>query len=48
MKNMYLCELIFDGYLQKTFFREGSTAKDVLDDLLLFQWPAGEWRITLT
>jgi hypothetical protein len=48
MKNMYLCELIFDGWLQESFFRDGTSASDVLDSLLLYVWPAGEWRITLT
>jgi len=42
----FRCELINQGIVEERFVRSGDSAEAVREELELFQWPAGEWRIT--
>lgn len=44
--NMYQCKLIEDGCIKENFFREAESAKEILDELRMFQYE-GEWEIYL-
>ena len=41
----YLCKLIEKGIVHESFYRDGSSPKEVKEGLELFQWPAGKWKI---
>jgi len=43
--NTYLCELILNGIVVKSFYRAGDAPEDVLSGLELFEWPLGDWVI---
>jgi hypothetical protein len=42
---LYRCELITDDVITERIFREGESAQAIREDLGMFQWPAGKWRI---
>lgn len=42
----FQCKLVCDGMVQEFFYRNGESAEDVLDVLMLFEWPRGKWEIT--
>ena len=48
MKNegMFKCELIDNSIIKERFFRYGESAGAVRDGLEIFEFGAGEWRIT--
>ena len=43
--SMYKCVLVYKGFTQEYFYREGASAQEVLDGLSMFCWPEGEWDI---
>jgi hypothetical protein len=45
MKKLFKCELINGDVVEERLFREGGSPESVLDDLNMFQWPKGTWRI---
>ena len=44
---LYKCSLINDGFVVENFFREGTSAQDVLKSLEMLHWPEGNWEISL-
>jgi len=43
----YQCKLVAEnGIIQELFYREGDSKKEILEGLLIFQWPKGTWIIT--
>lgn len=42
---MFKCVLVDRGYQKELFFREGDSASSVKQNLEMFQWPKGTWRI---
>ncbi len=47
-RRLFLCELIEGGVVLVRFYRDGRNPAQVKQDLELYQWPAGTWRITPT
>ena len=47
---IFTCQYVFEGYIEKQFYREGDTAKKVREEIDTFLWadltPGGEWIIT--
>ena len=43
---LYECKLVYKGYVQELFFREGESESGILSELLQFQWSKGQWTIT--
>ena len=43
---LYKCELVYGGAINERFFREGRSTKEVQEQLDLFQFGKGRWRIT--
>jgi len=43
---LYKCELVSGGAIKERFFREGESSKIVQEQLDLFQFGKGRWRIT--
>ena len=45
--SLYQCKLLQkSGIIAQNFFREGGSAKSVLDGLEMFEWCEGKWVIT--
>ncbi len=46
MKTFHCVLINKQGFQEENFYREGESEQQVLDDLAMFQWPKGNWRIT--
>lgn len=42
---MYYCKLVRDGIVLESFYRNGSSAAEVLDGFMVFCWPDGDWIV---